>query len=115
MKTPYKIQWVYDTKLSIEDCFARLKDLPPTNPYICSKVFCTVVSNTKMEFVFTQAAGAGRFYRTTYIAEFYPIETGRTVIVMRFINELGIWLPPVITYEQIDDFFANCIQAYRRK
>ena len=111
----YDLKWIYETHLPIGECMQILTGLQETNPYSWSALSCTQISERQIALVFKQPKnGDGRPKRTRYTAEFYAIENGRTVIVLRFEDELFL-APPFTSIEEIDTLFNKTIQALRRQ
>lgn len=114
-KPMYDIKWIYDTPMQPASCIAKLIQLPESNPYLRSGFSCSQLSDRQVEIVLKQPkSGEGRPKRTRYIAEFYPIENGQTVIVLRFVDEL-FWMPPFTPIEEMDGLFLQILHASRRK
>ena len=114
MKNPFDLYWIYDTSFTIEVSVATLEKLSPNNAYISSRVYCSKVSETQVEIMFKQPKSSGKIYCSKFIADFYQIETGKTVIVLHFVKELFGFLP-CIPIEEADALFIGLFCARRRK
>lgn len=111
----YDLKWIYDTILPSNECIKILTNLQGTNPYSWSAVICNQQSENLIELTFRQpASGEGKPKRTRYTAEFFKVETGVTVIVLRFVDEL-FGAPPFTSIDEIDAFFHKAIHAFRRQ
>lgn len=111
-RIPFDLKWVYDTNLSIQTCLECLLSPNILVIHTSSRVSCVQISDTQVQIVFRNTE-RGRFRRTRYNAEFYRIESGLTVIVLRFVDEL-FGGPPFTTLDEIDEFLKTIIQAFRR-
>lgn len=114
MKNPFNLHWIYDTSLTIPTCLDLLSRLSPNNSYVSSRVYCSSISETQIELSFRQPENFSKIYCSRYVAEFYMVDTGQTVIVLRFVNEILGFLP-CIPIDEVDVLFNGLIQARRRK
>ena len=108
-------KWIYDTSMPTKECISILTGLPETTPHSMYRFNSTKLSESQIEMIFRQSLnGEGSPRRSRYIADFYDIENGQTVIVVRFQEN---WISPIPSDapRETDRLFENTIYAKRRK
>lgn len=116
MKLCRNMNWVYETTMSVTECFTillSLSQLPATDDYESISFDCIKLSDTQLYLIYKGLRYFGKMRKTEYILTF-SIRGESTIIVLQFHHEL-FGLPPMTPISEIDAFLKDSIQAFRIK